>query len=416
MSTFADGKREEKMKKKVSLLLLMAITASCMSIASCSNNKTPATSQTVGSEAVITVPADTTTATTTEATTETTTEAAKVDPWSGTAVAGKALGAAQIARSVLGKSVDEVLSGRDFAEYMGRSTSFNHDLACTVVIPEAGFEIEGQPFKKIYLWKDGDQIAKVTYAIREKEFLAMTKNEATALDSDMRKDTEMMMVKVRDSLKNAFGGYKTADAELTGASKSERCVWENDGTTVEVTYGLDCYGIEGNNEFRIDVYRTDKASFGPSQEVMEFRQKVYRMYNCYGLDYKTAKAITQDVLGVTFKKEQKDKRDFYYSVNLTFEGVKFNQVIIRTNSKGKVCEVYLVNDKSKAAQCKTYYNKLYKKLEDTFGKSFIPVNVPQYKGVINGRRDNGWCILASKNIKSYNRFYFIFNNESLKRQ
>ena len=399
------------MKKRVSLLLIAAVMASGMSLSACSNKAT-AISQTGSSEAVITIPDDTSSAPETE--TETKTETT-VDLWNGAIDTSTAVGAVRTAISVFGKNTDEVLGGNEYRAYRGKSTSFNHDTACTRIIPDEGFTIEGIAFKKIYLWKDNGNVGRVTYTVRDKEFLPMTQNEATAQESDLRFDAGKAMEAITGSLERTLGAGNTADAGLPGASKSGRTVWEKDGTTIEVTYGLDCYGIEGNNDFRIDVYPSGKAEAGPDQSIAGFRQTVYRMYSCIGQDPKTVKAICEDVLGVPLTREQIDYgKDYYYDVKVKIEGVEFNQVLLMTNPSGKVYNIYLVNDKDKEKKSKGYYNTIQKKLESLFGPRFIPIHTFEVEGVISGPSNGDWCILSLKTIKGHTRFSLVFNNEGLK--
>ena len=398
------------MKKRITLLLAMAVIASNMSVCACA--KTSETVTQVSTEAKITMSADSSETTVTE-TTETT-EEKTVDPWAGKVDASTAAGAAAKANSVLGKDFETIFEGDELRAFWKKSVSYNHESSCKVMIPDDGFEIEGIHFKKVYIWNGNGSVSKLTFAVRDREILPKTKNEAAGYKADLGFDSEKAMTAVVESLNDAFGDYKTIDAGLPNSKLSECFVWEYNETTIAVTYGVDCYGIEGNNEFKIEVYRSGNAD--GSQSDAGFRLAVNRMYGCFGQDLKTAKKMVQDILGVSLKKEKKTKSAYYYNVKPTFGGVKFNQIVIKTNPSGKVYEIYLIKDTSKKADANSSYKNFHKKLEALYGSNgFIPTNSYEYKGVIHGSRNGEWCIIGTGSVSKGGRFYFIFNNESLRK-
>ena len=129
----------------------------------------------------------------------------------------------------------------------------------------------------------------------------------------MNYDAETAFTKVTSKLEAAFGGdYTTADTSALKASKSECRVWQHNGRDIAVTYAVDCYGITGNNEFKIDVYPTGGGGSSLAPEDESFRQMLSKIESSLGQDKDTVKAVLEEQLGLELKDEHKDKAICYY--------------------------------------------------------------------------------------------------------
>ena len=400
------------MKKLRSIVSAGLVFAICLSVASCNGAGKGTTEYTTyESPTVITeIEEPTETETETEATTKPT-----VDPWGKIYVATEIVGATAIADKVLDKTTDEVLYGQDIHEFMHKSASFSGDKSHRIMMPEGGYKIEGCEFNRIYLWTENDIVKKITFAVREKELIPSTESEAKGAASDMNYDAEGAYAKITSQLVAAFGETaKTIDTADLKAAKSECRVWEHNGRDIAVTYAVDCYGITGNNEFKIDVYSSG-AEGSTDTASDDFKVTLTKLGNCMGLDKDTVKGMVEELFGVKLNNEQADKNNYYYSSNITIEGVEFNQVIIKTNKgDGKTYEIYFVNDTSSTKECEGYLETFKKKLAESYSDNFIPTNSSEYVGVMRMLSDYNFCIVGGSYSANYNRFYLIINAERLK--
>ena len=392
--------------KKNRIITWLLVFATLLSVSACTKNEE--------TEPVETESETETTVATSSSSSEETTTSETADPWVGHKDAKTAVGATAIADIALGMSVDDVIYDHIFIDFWNRSVSFNSDSTYQAMIPDEAYFIEGIAFKKIYLWKDGTNVSKVTFATRESENLPMTEDEAAGAEADMNFDSIKAKIAIVEALNNAFGDFTKSDAELPDSKESGCYIWEHNGTQITVTYGVDCYGVKGNNEFKIDVYSSDFTGSDLDPADAEFKLMVTRMYKCLGQDLPTAKAMFTDIMGVPLEREQNDDSVYYYHIDKTIEGIEFNQAIFKLNPSGNVYEIYLVNDTSSTEECEKYYDALYQRLENVYGKVFIPTNSREYEGVITGSLDGCWCIIGTFTTANYNRFNLIFNNESLR--
>lgn len=341
------------------------------------------------------------------------------DPWNGYQDASDAVGATAIASQCLGKSVDDILSGGALREFWsGSSCSFCSDQNRQVLIPDGGFTINGYDYDQIYLWKDNaDNITRVTFMTRHNEYLPMTEAETKGAEKDMNYDAIEAYINTVLELQDAFGSYTNGGASYLNTADGETFIFEHNGTEIVVTYGVDCYGIKGNNEFKIDVYPSGKTFAENPEE--DFRLLVYKLSYCMGRDYAEARDMVEDALGVELRDEFIDNTGYiYYSVDADIEGVGFNQVIIIPNEgNGEVYEIHLVNDMSSMDDAEGYYDLFEGKLRTVFGNYFIPWNNPVYDGeLIRVGADGCYCIIGGRYDDTYSRFQLIMNNESLREE
>ena len=399
------------MKKLRSIVSAGLVFAICLSVASCNGagkntNDEPFEPPTVVTE----IEEPTETETETEATTKPT-----VDPWGQIYVADEIVGATAIADKLLDRKTDDVLYGHEIDEFMHGGAQFTGDKSHRIMIPDGGYKIEGCEFKRIYFWTENGIITKITFAVRDKELIPSTEAEAKGAASDMNYDAGGAYAKITSQLVAAFGeSVKTIDTADLKAAKSECLVWEHNGRDIAVTYAVDCYGISGNNELKIDVYSSG-AEGSADTASDDFKVTMTKLGNCMGLDKDTVKSMVEDLFGVKLNNEQADNNNFYYSSNITIEGVEFTQVIIKTNKgDGKTYEIYFVNDTSSSKECEGYLETFKKKLAENYTDRFIPTNSREYVGVISMISDYNYCIVGGSYSANYNRFYMIINAERLK--
>ena len=398
------------MKKLRSIVSAGLVFAIVLSVASCDGTGKSTTEDTTYEAPTVVTEIEEPTETETEATTKPT-----VDPWGKIYVADEIVGATAIADKLLDKKTDDVLYGQDIHEFMHKSASFSGDKSHRIMMPEGGYKIEGYEFKRIYLWTENDIVTKITFAVRDNEFVPSTEAEAKGAASDMNYDAEGAYTKITSKLVAAFGeSTKTADTADLKAAKSECLVWEHNGRDIAVTYAVDCYGISGNNEFKIEVYSSG-AEGSADTASDSFKVTMTKLGNCMGVDKDTVKSMVEDLFGVKLNNEQADKSNYYYSSNITIEGVEFNQVIIKTNKgDGKTYEIYFVNDTSSTKECEGYFELFKKRLAENFSDRFAPTNSYEYEGVFTSLSDYNTCIIGGSYSANYNRFYLIVNAERLK--
>ena len=398
------------MKKLRSIVSAGLVFAICLSVASC-NGAGKGTEEPFEPPTVITeIEEPTETETETEATTKPT-----VDPWGQLYGADEIVGATAIADKLIDQKTDDALFGHDLDGFMHGGAAFSGDKSHRIMIPDDGYKIEGFAFKRIYLWTENDIVTKITFAVRDKELIPSTEAEAKGAASDMNYDAEGAYAKITSQLVAAFGETaKTIDTADLKAAKSECLVWEHNGRDIAVTYAVDCYGITGNNEFKIEVYSSG-AEGSADTASDDFKVTLTKLGNCMGLDKDTVKTMVEELFGVKLNNEQEDKNNYYYSSNITIEGIEFNQVIIKTNKgDGKTYEIYFVNDTSSTKECEGYLETFKKKLAESYSDNFIPTNSSEYVGVMRMLSDYNFCIIGGSYSANYNRFYLIINAERLK--
>ena len=398
------------MKKLRSIISAGLVFAICLSVASC-NGAGKGTEEPFEPPTVITeIEEPTETETETEATTKPT-----VDPWGQLYGADEIAGATAIANEVLDKKTDDALFGHYLDGFMHGGAAFSGDKSHRIMMPDGGYKIEGYEFKRIYLWTENDIVTKITFAVRDKELIPSTEAEAKGAASDMNYDAEGAYAKITSKMAEAFGeSTKTVDTSGLKAAKSECLVWEHNGRDIAVTYAVDCYGITGNNEFKIEVYSSG-AEGSADTASDDFKVTLTKLGNCMGLDKDTVKTMVEELFGVKLNNEQEDKNNYYYSSNITIEGIEFNQVIIKTNKgDGKTYEIYFVNDTSSTKECEGYLETFKKKLAESYSDNFIPTNSSEYVGVMRMLSDYNFCIVGGSYSANYNRFYLIINAERLK--
>ena len=390
------------MKKLRSIVSAGLVLAIALSVASCDSGTQNSTFDTVYDPGQVV--------------TETETEAADntVDPWGQIYVADEIVGATAIADKLLDMSFEEVLSSHDLGEFNDYSARFYGDHAHSVMLPENGYKIEGNDLKGVIIWQDKSKgsVTKITFAARKNEFVPSTESEAKIAAEDMNYDAETAFAKITSALASAFGdNYATADTSDLKASKSECRVWQHNGRDIAVTYAVDCFGITGNNEFKVDVYPTGGGASTLAPEDEAFRQMFCKIENSLGQDKDTVKTVLEEQLGVTLKNEYKDEAIcyyYYYEVDITIAGVPFNMIELEANiGDGKVYAVNFRKDTSKRADIDEYEKTIQTKLTTVFSDYLIPTNSREYEGVFCGLTGGGYCTVSDFYIDDMNNFFYV---------
>lgn len=391
------------MKKGIRLFTWSMVLAMGLSVCACTTTTQTETKETSA----------TTQETEEETETETTATEETSDPWDSYANAKTVEGATGIANSSLGSNINDVLSGGSLQGFWESGCWYFSDKPCQVMVPDNGYEIEGVSFKRIRFWKDGDEnVSKVSFCVRSNEFLPRTEAEALG-SAELNFDSESAKSVFEQALTEAFGD-SVSTTILSDWGNCEATVWEHKETTIAMICGVDCYGVSGNNEFMIEVYNADYSGHLLTGEDAEVRELILRMFACLGQDLETAKAMFEDIMGVPLENEQNDPGVYYYSIDLTFNGINFNQAIFKLNPSGNVYDIYLVNDASSTAECNEYYDALYSRLGNIYNGSGIPTNSIEYEGIITGSWDGNWIIIGVSTSGDYSRLNVVFNNESLR--
>ena len=343
------------------------------------------------------------------------------DPWNGIPDAGNIVGATALASQCLGKNVDEVLSSGTLNDFWAGDggCAFSRDMSRQAMIPEEGYRINGYEFDQIYLWKDGENISRVTFMTRHNEYMPTTEAEIPGAEGDMDYDALGAMFEFVPALEAVFGDYRNKGGTDLEPADGDSFLFEHNGTEISVTYAVDCYGIEGNNEFRIDVYPSGSTFAGVPEE--DLKILISKLSYCMGKDKDTAKAMAEAALGVEFTNEQIDNTGYiYYTVDTSVEGVGFNQIIMKTNEEdgqGQIYEIDIVNDMDSFDKAPDHYELFKEKLKTIYGDAFIPWNHPAYEGVLMRVDSDGcYCITGGMFRDGYCRFYLIMNNESLREE
>ena len=356
-----------------------------------------------------------------ESESETETTKPSVDPWSQSHTAQDIVGATAIANGFLGMSFDDAVESHKMIAFYEKSASFTTNRAHHTMIPDGGFTIEGNMFKRVYFWEDKGSINKITFASRYLEFVPSTETEAKIAADDMNYDAEKAYTDITSKLEAAFGSdYKTVDTSDLKAAKSECRVWQHNDRDIVVTYGVDCFGITGNNEFKIDVYPTGGGGSSLTPEDEAFRQLFSKLESSMGQDKDTVKTLLEEQLGVELKDESKSNSicyTYYYKVDLTLEGVPFNMIEIHANiGNGKVYEIYFRKDTSKSADIDGYEETFKTKLSSTFSDRFIPTNSRAYEGIICGIGKGTYCIVSDYYLDDMNNFFHVIINAEYLRE
>lgn len=160
------------------------------------------------------------------------------------------------------------------------------------------------------------------------------------------------------------------------------------------------------------VIESSGASVKPAWDV--FERMASRLKLAMGQDKDTVKAAIESLFGVKLSNEEVNKNDYFYSTDITIEGVQFTHVTIRTNeSDGKVISVELMNDTANTDECKGFVETFKNKLTSLYGDEVVPSDSAEFEGFTVNYSDGITCSVGGSYSANYNEFCLIVRSESV---
>ena len=160
------------------------------------------------------------------------------------------------------------------------------------------------------------------------------------------------------------------------------------------------------------VIESSGASEKPAGDVFELMASSLKL--AMGQDKDTVKAAIESLFGAKLGNEEVNKNDYFYSTDITIEGVQFTHVTIRTNeSDGKVISVELMNDTANTDECKGYVETFKNKFTALYGDEVAPSDSAEFEGFTVSYGDGIICSVGGSYSANYNEFCLIVRSESV---
>ena len=158
------------------------------------------------------------------------------------------------------------------------------------------------------------------------------------------------------------------------------------------------------------VIDSSGASEKPAGDVFELMASSLKL--AMGQDKDTVKAVIESLFGAKLGNEEVNKNDYFYSTNITIEGVQFTHVTIRTNeSDGKVSSVELMNDTANTDECKGFVDIFKNKLTGLYGDKVAPSDSAEFEGFTVSYGDGISCSVGGSYSANYNKFCLSFGSK-----
>ena len=158
------------------------------------------------------------------------------------------------------------------------------------------------------------------------------------------------------------------------------------------------------------VIENSSASEKPAGDVFELMTSSLKL--AMGQDKDTVKAAIESLFGAKLGNEEVNKNDYFYSTDITIEGVQFTQVTIRTNeSGGKVSSVELMNDTANTDECKGFVETFKNKLTSLYGDKVAPSDSSEFEGFTVSYGDGLSCSVGGSYSANYNKFCLSFGSK-----
>lgn len=158
------------------------------------------------------------------------------------------------------------------------------------------------------------------------------------------------------------------------------------------------------------VIENSSASEKPAGNVFEAMASSLKLV--MGQDKDTVKAAIESLFGAKLGNEEVNKNDYFYSTDITIEGVQFTHVTIRTNeSDGKVSSVELMNDTANTDECKGFVETFKNKLTALYGDKVTPSDSSEFEGFTVSYGVGISCSVGGSYSANYNKFCLSFNGE-----
>ena len=158
------------------------------------------------------------------------------------------------------------------------------------------------------------------------------------------------------------------------------------------------------------VIENSSASEKPAGDVFELMASSLKL--AMGQDKDTVKAAIESLFGAKLGNEEVNKNDYFYSTDITIEGVQFTHVTIRTNeSDGKVSSVELMNDTANTDECKGFVETFKNKLTALYGDKVAPSDSSEFEGFTVSYGDGLSCSVGGSYSANYNKFCLSFGSK-----
>ena len=158
------------------------------------------------------------------------------------------------------------------------------------------------------------------------------------------------------------------------------------------------------------VIESSGASEKPAGDVFELMASSLKL--AMGQDKDTVKAAIESLFGAKLGNEEVNKNDYFYSTDITIEGVQFTHVMIRTSeSDGKVSSVELMNDTSNTDECKGFVETFKNKLTALYGDKVAPSDSSEFEGFKVSCSDGLSCFVGGSYSANYNKFCLSFGSK-----
>lgn len=158
------------------------------------------------------------------------------------------------------------------------------------------------------------------------------------------------------------------------------------------------------------VIESSGASEKPAGDVFELMASSLKL--AMGQDKDTVKAAIESLFGAKLSNEEVNKNDYFYSTDITIEGVQFTHVTIRTDeSDGKVSSVELMNDTANTDECKGFVETFKNKLTALYGDKVAPSDSSEFEGFTVSYGDGLSCSVGGSYSANYNKFCLSFGSK-----
>ena len=287
----------------------------------------------------------------------------------------------------------------------------------------SSFTCDDVPFKSIHIYLKNWKVVEVDYCITEERYFS----SAAEGGKDLGDDADLPVKQYYDNISGELNGIFNKPEKEYGVkwfkpSEGKSSLWKAGDISVAATYGTNCFGVEGYNQFELAV--SDNKDFKPgyycvlpvSDEMDEELENLIEIgKTSMGRDFASVKHMIEKKLDITLGDGQQIGDEFseYVYKDLDFEvsGVHFNMISIISNRNSlTVFDVIFWSDNISSTDCSNYKSNYERKLTAYYGKPTINY----YDGDIGYKFDDGlefWISANQNGSNSY--FYVIFKNENL---
>ena len=206
----------------------------------------------------------------------------------------------------------------------------------------------------------------------------------------------------------ALGLVLAMGASFAGCSSNEGGAPSDTTAPVVTESVIDAVLTDGSTDDT--VIESSGASEKPAGDVFEAMASSLKL--AMGQDKDTVKAAMESLFGAKLGNEEVNKNDYFYSTDITIEGVQFTHVTIRTNeSDGKVSSVELMNDTANTDECKGFVEIFKNKLTALYSDKVAPSDSSEFEGFTVSYGDGISCSVGGSYSANYNKFCLSFGSK-----